>query len=661
MSFYNQFLSNFTEEEKQTEVVKLWAAIGMNAEKIIMQEIYALTQKNTDINRFSDDTYESWLGYYMKKLTHKVAPYCTVTLNIVKSTGTVSIDKNTILTGSSGQYLQQSSINLQQGGSVSFVAKQGTIVTETGSYSQMISLLAPKIDLSTIELTLTTTSGTITVPEVEYDTSYVGLDYMGGISLDNTVSDSSGTRGQFHIIEQTGIYNFGSGPQELKKGSWIVYNGSAWTTSMNSQDYSPNQISNAYARPYDGYYAFVSGNYIYIRIFSGPNVPEPEGLSYTMTYLATDGVQGETEENTLDYKETILDNNNLPVEYTISNTKSSKGVNNITSGQLNALLKQSLYTTTSLSSVPEYQAWFLAQPEIGDCLVYTDYERYLETGVFDDITGYVSVLLIDNQGTVVKSSDDLGLTLMNRIEPYKDVSFLQIITPVVISNVLKFHYVSSNDTTSYEALIKSVAEEFYSIDYLKSIGSSMFKNLDIAQLLNTIAAQDSYNSVGLSCVGYHEMNYINYVMGLLNFTVTSYNNEKGWTGNYVFSEYALDENNNIIYDSDGVPTYTGTQYEFNEEQSASNKNIADILYREVNGSITSTIIVGSHNQSTKVVSFDFSNFTHTINKGKFECYWQSDIGGVLSTGALNAQRTLPTMLAANDKMNDTKGVIITQS
>lgn len=652
MSFYNQFLAHFSTEEQSSTLVQYYAMEGMNLESTLLTYISQQVAEMNDVNAFSSELSQSWLGFFLRKLPNRTSPSCTVTLTMDNAGALVNIPSGTLLNSASGQYIQQSAVSVLQGNTVTFTAKQGQSMTATGTYSSIIAIRGTNVDMSSLTLTMDSTAGMVTIPEVEYTTSYVDMEYLGTLTMDNSLVDGVGMKGQWYVVTQDGEYNFGSGVIDVHAGNWIVYDGDKWTLSFNKPDFNPYQLSNAYAKPYNGFYAYYNEGYLYIRVFPGDNVPVPDGLPYTLTYLSTNGIQGETGVNTLTYQSTITDIDGNPVEYTLTNTASTKGNNELTKSQLNGMLRQAFYATTSISSVPEYTAWFNAQPEVGDCYVYSDYEEYLRTGVQPaTVSGYVSVMLLDNQGIMIQPSSSTAALLLNRIQPYKDVGYLLITAFTVVNNYLLFQYESSSDDTAFQALVKTVAQEYYSITSLKAAGGSLFDDLDLAAMLQTIQTRDQYSSVGLAVTGYHVVT-TRWDETQTSAQVESYLGEELGAGYYIFSPY-LFINGEQQFNEDGSYMY-GTPIRFYETMSDLSYTTANIWYKA--SEIASPVAVGVHSSLTKQATFAFTAAgCPTIGPGKLECYWPSADKGLLSVGGINYQRALPSMTTG---YNDTKGIEI---
>lgn len=624
MGFLNQFSTYFNSQEKETELYALWSAIGVNMEKALLEEQNKLNAELTDINNFSDDTMRSWLAFFLQKIPYRTSATSQVTVSIAENQGTrklTTIPKYAQLSTDDGiSYVLYENLSLIPGDVRTVTAVQGKRIVETGTYSSIIKVQANNPDLSYIEVKLDGTA----IPEVSYETSYDQLHFIGSWKPQNEdeyewggsphLQDAYGTKGAFYTVIDDGYAKFSDDgiPIEFKKGDIVVYDGYSWQRSAYTNNLRPIQFANSFAVPRNGFFAYYYNNYLYIKIFAGSELANPEGSSYEVTYIQSDGIQGQIQENTLSFVSSYTDLDENPVELEITNTASSAAVNEPSIGKLGLYLKQRLYSTINVSSIPEYTNWFNAQPEVGDCLVLSDWERYIRNGKESlDPTGVVNIYLLGTDGEPI--SDDVGNTLLDRITPYKDVAVLEISKTETVQNYLKFEYSSSTNESSFEQYVKSVASQYYNLSYLQSKNSSLFDDLDLALIMEDILSNSPYSSSGLTVKGYHYME-VSITPNNTSQTISSYRNEKPGSGWY---ELIVDDT---------------TTYTLEEVEVAGNSESC-MIYDVDNP----TVRIGDHVKET--VSFNLSGYL-PFTSAVLKCYWGMKNEGILSIGIENGRRKL---------------------
>lgn len=522
MASYEQFLRTFTEEEKKTDVVKIWASLASNTEKTVLEELVAQNYEISDINNFNKDTYESWLGFFMRKIRNRVAPRCRLTITN-KCGKSVRIPIGTVYNTPNGTYVQENSIdNLANNAKATVTAIQGRIVTHTVEYKDYMTFNATNVDLDTIRIT---DSNGSSVKEVSYHKSFGSLNHRGAccvgngllyIGYDNTtvMSDDSqhNTFGDYYEVVESGTVGGDTrNPSQLtntnlNKGDMIIFDGSHWVVNTNIRELLPYQLEYEYAIPRNGYYAYSSDGKLYIKIFKGSEVADPQGRTYTVTYCATDGALGEVKSgnNQFRFSSTINDTSDRAVNtdnFIIENSESTNGITDVTRGQLKNLLRQSFFCGTTISSMPEYNAWFNAQAEIGNAYVYSDYEQWLRTGKRGNSTGFIYILALNSNGEPITENSATANTLTTRILPYKDVGFLKFVEPNPIRVCFEIRYKSSSDDIKLNSMINSIIRSYFDINSLREIGATLFDDLDLSQIIRDI--NESYNVIGIDVLCYH--------------------------------------------------------------------------------------------------------------------------------------------------------------
>jgi len=632
MAFLNQFATYFSSEERETELYNLWSAIGVNMEKSILEEQNRINAEFTDINNFSDDTMRSWLAFFLQKIPYRTTATTQVSVSLAQPPATdpqyerTEIAQYDELTTDDGIiYTLMENITLLGTDERTVTAVQGTRITETGTYKSIIKIQAANPDLSY----LTVKVNGVEIPEVSYETSYDQLSFLGSwkpqSNGDNKwggtpfLQNAYGIKGQSYWVIADGQTKFSEDglTTEFRNGDVVTYDGEKWQRSLKTNELNPIQFTNTYAVPRNGYFAYYYDSYLYIKIFSGSEVNNPNGYPYEVSYIKSDGIQGEIKADTLTFVSSYEDVNENQVKLNVKNTKSSVAINEPSVGKLGLYLKQRLYSGINISSIPEYTAWFNAQPEVGDCMVLSDYERWIRTGKqILDITGIVQVYLVDPNGN--KLADEIIERLLTRIEPYKDIAVLKVYDFTEVRQHLAFEYTTTTSQDAFEQFVKSKASQYYNLSYLQSKDSSLFEDLDLAAIVQDIQDSSPYASTGLILKGYH---YYEEAVKESNkkITIPSYSNERPGRGWYTLT---------VPSESEEEPD---TVYTFQEIETAGSITTCEI-YDETNPSQP----IGYHTE--QLVSLDLTNYS--FREGIIRCYWGMENEGILSIGAEDGLRKL---------------------
>ena len=620
MAFLNQFATYFTTQEQQTELYQMWSSIGVNMEKTILEEQNRVNTEFTDINNFSEDTLRSWLAFFLQKIPYRTTSTTQVTVSLNGNYAKTEIPKfDTLSTDSGIIYTLMEDIVISPGDEMTVTAVQGNRIVETGTYNSIIKVQATNPDLSYLTVSVDGQE----IPEVSYQTSYDNLSFLGSWkpqSMEDKewggtpfLQNEFGKKGNAYWVIGDGITKFSedSTSIEFRNGDIVVYDGEKWQRSAKSNQLNPVQFANSYAVPSNGYFAYYYNDYLYIKIFAGSEIPMPNGRPYEISYIQSDGIQGQTKKNTLSFVSAYEDMNENTVKLNVSNTESTVAINEPSVGKLGLYLKQRLYSTINVSSIPEYTAWFNAQPEVGDCMVLSDWERYVRTGKTHlDVTGIVNVYLVDPNGKELTS--EVKERLLDRIENYKDLAVLTISTFTQVKQYLAFEYTTSTSENAFEQFVKTKASQYYNLDYLHSKNASLFDNLDLAAIVQDIQNTSPYASTGLILKGYHYWAE-DFTSAVKVKIINSYSNEKPGMGWYI------------------LKTNLGTEYRFEEIESAGTENsclIYDPDYPAEN--------IGSH--TGQIVSIDLRRYE--FDTAVLECYWAMENEGILSIGAEDGLRQL---------------------
>ena len=625
MGFLNQFATYFDSQEKETELYALWSAIGVNMEKAILEEQNKINAEFTDINNFSEDTMRSWLAFFLQKIPYRTSATTQVTVSLASENAKITrIPKYDQLSTDSGVvYTLYEDISLIKGDTRTVTAVQGKRITETGVYNSVIKVQANNPDLSYIEVRL----NGVDIPAVSYETSYDQLSYLGhwkpqseeGKDFGGTpfIQNNFGKKGQWYDVIADGYASFETDgiPLEFRNGDVVVYDGNKWQKLFSTNNLQPIQFTNSYAIPSNGYFAYYYNSYLYIKIFAGTEVSNPNGQNYEVNYIQSDGIQGQISANTLSFVSSYEDIDENPVELEVKNTKSSAAVNEPSTGKLGLYLKQRLYSSINVSSVPEYTNWFNAQPEVGDCMVLSDYEKYIRAGKpnFFSPTGIVDIYLVGTDGQPL--TPELQEELLDRIEPFKDIAVLHISEFNRVKQYLRFEYTTSTSESQFEQFIQATATQYYNLNYLQSKNSSIFDDLDLAAIIEDIQQNSPYASTGLIVKGYHYKE-IEVTSRMMSFD--SYSNERPGKGWY---ELVCDPG------TDNEKTYIF------EEVETAGSTTSCAIYGEKDVSSA----VGSHVDTT--VSIEISG-EYEFETAILKCYWGMENEGILSIGMENGLREL---------------------
>ncbi len=595
MSFLSQFSSNFTPEERGTELYSLWSQIGANAEKAYLETQTQLNAEMSDINTFSESTTRSWLAFFLKKVPYRITSRLPATLSTVGKTfvGQVTMKAGETLKDSNGKsWVLLNEIQMFSESTRDVELVQGKLVTVSGTFSSIIKIQANNPDMDFVRLWKEdyNSDGTLKksseIQPVTFTSSYDSLKYKGswspvprwsqttneinnpgdipvepalgytfkytGTTVPNQwefnhfyqytfsgyvdLSDSAyggdpklynvqeGTvsqwiSGDMYNVTQSGKAKFsnevGAVEYEFKQGDVVVFDGANWTPISSATGINPLQFQNMYAQPgvyenspSNGFYAYYQDGFIYIKVFLGTKYDNLSGSKYVLQYLDSDGINGE-----MSAKDTIKFDSAFPnsdhtvnVEVDVIHTEgSTKAVNSPTGGKLSLMIKERLFSGINISSVPEYEAWFKAQPEVGDCIVLSDYERFIRSGAsFEtgfEVTGIVQVMLVDRFGGEIDPKQ--WQILSQRISPYKDIAYLQMTKPVAVRDFFIVDFTSSLNDGEFKTYAKNSIEQWFSIDFLQQQGVSLFAELNLSQVLKHLLDNDENEATGVTIDAYH--------------------------------------------------------------------------------------------------------------------------------------------------------------
>ncbi len=149
MVFLPKFLSNFTETEKNSELVKIVSQIGVNMEASIISDFTSVALGSTELIHFSESRLRSWLAFFFQEVRNYLSARGVAYIKIESSTSSISIPEGKILQTKSGiTFTQMNTAFLNEGESSVIIIRQGKKVESTGTYAETIVINSVKIDIS---------------------------------------------------------------------------------------------------------------------------------------------------------------------------------------------------------------------------------------------------------------------------------------------------------------------------------------------------------------------------------------------------------------------------------------------------------------------------------------------------------------------------------
>jgi hypothetical protein len=577
MPFYSDFLGGFTSIEQQSEIVQRVAGIGQNTEKALLEDLNVYINSSTEIINFPQQRLRSWLSFFLKSMR-----------NVVSAEGeaTITIPQN--LDPDLGKVINKD-IKLP-------------VMINSGD---QLTAVSGKI--------FTVQDG---VAVVAFNEPYRFKVIQGVASV------FTGTYSQMITKDAKGV--------DLTSIS-ITVNGSA----IQRADLIGSQII-----PWDGFFAFVHKDILHIKIFKGPNTPDPEGGLYEVHYRLCDGASGNitTISGLNGFRHTILDAD-FPahkVDYTLENTDMLNGLDAPTRPDLINALRSRFWVTNNVASVPEYTAWFKEQPEVGDARVVSDYERWRSSGKKAiNVTGIVDVYLMDRDGYPL--SDSTIDVLDTRLYGVRDIAILQYHSFEYVKHSFLITYTNtSNPSTFFEAAKQNI-ERLYDLHLLREASLSLFEELDM-ELVRTSISNIGIDQQGIAVFPYHAKQFLfvdrdvasaeEYPVGP-EFRTTYYDGES-FDGFYEWE---------TTIESEGE--YKRVMISFYEQASAAED--AALIYQRQIGIDSVRAQVGTR-QGGEVVIHPRNPITLAtysfMNGDRLRCYWPLKNKGLASVNVPNAARAL---------------------
>lgn len=155
MSFSSKFLANFTDEEKESEIIKIYSILGDNADVAIQQELQKQLTQYSELLRFPESLLRSWLAALLVYVPNVTAAESTIHVAIPDTaTGPVSLDSGRVLSAGGTLYTQVSSVVLNPGAEDDVEVRQGEVSITEGTYHEYIKISASGLDLSQLKVYL---------------------------------------------------------------------------------------------------------------------------------------------------------------------------------------------------------------------------------------------------------------------------------------------------------------------------------------------------------------------------------------------------------------------------------------------------------------------------------------------------------------------------
>lgn len=562
--FLANFRSFFSEEERKSELYRILASIGVNTEKAILEELNAEIRRSTEASVFSENKLRSWLAFFLTPVRNVVSASGfgrAVVTSIEGSDLTfATVAAGSVISGSNGmQYQIQEDLTLNLGCSTPFTFIQGTESTYNTTYSEFIAIpVSGDVDLSDIKVFLN--GSLVSLPLVPSFPSFP--EDLSKLFPSLSVDMSSIMAGY------AGYAGDASGDFSL------------WNPLINNLKSLWDSVQAVSIRPVSGFFPFLFNNTLFIKIFPGGYlgsdnyVPDPSGQPVSVRYRISNGAFGNLKKNQLEsFSSAITTSDGGTVAVDLFNEDTANGVNAPSHAELVNLFRRRCYASSHVSSIPEYTTWFLSQPEVGDCLVISDFERWRLSGKATssgfDIKGFVEVYLVDSFGNPIvpreQAADpysDFIQGLENKLEGVRDLAFLKYEAPVVYWHFFVVQFRSVSSETEFIANASTVLSNLYSLSWVQSNGSSLFRDLDMDNITNAI--RGDFNISGLRVFPYHYYELSNsFFSASSKFVLFShYFGEKagGWyeywerDENGDLGSYVRDSNDLLSFDSAGVIT-----------------------------------------------------------------------------------------------------------
>ena len=316
---------------------------------------------------------------------------------------------------------------------------------------------------------------------------------------------------RLHIIQGTNITITGTyrGMISLNAANVDL---SSLTVSIAAQPVSSAGSVSGQIVPYDGYFPFIHSSMLHIKVFKGPNTPNPEDTQYSISYRVTDGTAGNITQlvGLQKFRQDLFDSGTPThrVSYVLTNDDISNGLDAPSRYDLLNQLREKFWVTTNVSSVPEYTAWLRAQPEVGDVLVISDYEKWKRNPAQEiaEVTGVVTVYLMGRDGLPIP--DGTRGILDDRLSLVKDIAVIQYLSFEYVQHTILVRFTSVSSESLFIQDMSLYIRNFYVLSWLIEHNMSLFEDLDISLIYRNIPTM--YSAYGVEIIPYHSRQFYFY-------------------------------------------------------------------------------------------------------------------------------------------------------
>ena len=636
-NFHSQFQSYFSSEEKESEIYKIISTIGVNVEKTILEEIDTEMRRAVEASVFPERKLRSWLAAFLMPVRNSISARGQGTI-VLSSGGSVTIPIGSVLIGKNGkEYELQETLTLSgAGSSLPFSFIQGsTVTTQPLTYTEFLSvpIKTGNVDLS--DLRVFFSDGT----EIPVVSSFPEIPYPDTFSLKTLLDGVADGSLDINDVNEDILENIAS-----INGVW-------------------GAIQSVSIRPKGGYFPFFFNDVLYIKVYPDieQGVPVPDGRTVQIRYRLSDGVAGNLPKDSfLSFSDSLKMVDGTVAGYQLYNKPVFNGVNPPSHAELVNMFRRRFFSSTHVSSIPEYTIWFLSQPEVGDCHVVSDYYKWRLSDRTDfsgaDITGTVEIYLLNNDGGLITPDNPIVKELDDRLLPVRDIAFLDYKLPRVFWHFYIVQFRSVFDEMSFTGYAESSLQRLYSIDTAKALDTSLFKDLDMSVVDRFV--RGNHDPLGLRVIPLHYYESV-YNLGVSSTSfleIMCYRGQKpgGWYEYYEYHEDLgfgrYDEGAFIVGEPRAVfKEFLGVAggcsiYQYEKRHNYVDGEYSGFTWGALAGD-TSTAYVGDRFVGSGLVRFDMSRVGN-VQPGVMRCFWLIEKDGVMPVGSEPSRnfgiRKLPT-------------------
>lgn len=273
--------------------------------------------------------------------------------------------------------------------------------------------------------------------------------------------------------------------------------------------------------PVNGYFSFIYNGSLFVKVFHGANVPDPEGKIVEVTYRECDGLSGDIKENTVTgFLEQYYNAAGDKIEMFFQNAETTGGKDNLSRADLVNRLRYKWAITTNIASILEFEAFLNVYPGIYGVLCRSALSDYIQTLTYD-VAGRIRCYLLDADGKFISNEEKNNVTeqadiervnrnlahlyrLDTELEKIKDLILVEYPMGIYVNHVVVATFDKSDDDVGFTAWVKTMIRNFYSAAWTKDQGeTSLFEPLDLVRLATLLS--DRYNPIGLRVRVYHHV------------------------------------------------------------------------------------------------------------------------------------------------------------